>query len=702
MRLHRNGSLFLVSFLILFLEVSLIRWVSTEVRIFAYVHNLVLLACFLGVGVGAYLADRRAYLGLMVMTLALLLLLVTVPMAVTLGGMRVHPLRDIPTMLSVLPDSLIWYGAESGDILLLSAAGITMTLLVFALILIMFVPLGQILGMAFAGHPDVLFAYSLNVLASLAGVWSFNLLSLGWSPPWIWFVVVLAASCGLIRWSWSNASLLGCCAAVLAIMAVPPLLEPRRVFWSPYQKLEAITMTHEEGHDEYMIKVNNKGYMLLIDLSARHLGSHPDIFDLRDRRFGQYDIPYLFQERRDAVLIVGSGGGNDVAGALRNGAGRVTAVEIDPGIVRLGRDLHPESPYADPRVEVVIDDARSYFRRTGRRFDLISFGLLDAHTLSSSYNNTRLDHYVYTKEAFAEAKGLLREGGVLTVIFESQRAWMGHRIAGLLKEVFGGEPLAFKVRSDRRYGYGGDMFVACNHAPSMRAALAGHPDLQSFVEKNAIAAEAPRRLTTDDWPYFYLEEPRVPMMHLALSGILIALFAGLRFLVIPAGRTIRLHFFLLGAAFLLLEFQNISKMQLLLGSTWVVNSFAISAILVMILVANVVARRWRSLNPKHAYGGLFLSLLIVYLVPMDAFLGLPYAVRGLLASLLLSLPVLFAGIVFIDSFRKAPDRNLALGSNILGAGVGGIMESLSFVTGTHSLLVLVGGLYLLSLAGLRR
>src|SRR5580693_9358706 len=51
--------LILASFLTLFAEMALIRWISTEVRIFAYVKNLALLLCFLGFGVGCALARQR-------------------------------------------------------------------------------------------------------------------------------------------------------------------------------------------------------------------------------------------------------------------------------------------------------------------------------------------------------------------------------------------------------------------------------------------------------------------------------------------------------------------------------------------------------------------------------------------------------------------------------------------------------------------
>src|ERR1700722_20605676 len=53
------SSLFLASVLTLFAELALIRWIGTEVRVFAYVKNLALLLCFLGFGLGCALARPR-------------------------------------------------------------------------------------------------------------------------------------------------------------------------------------------------------------------------------------------------------------------------------------------------------------------------------------------------------------------------------------------------------------------------------------------------------------------------------------------------------------------------------------------------------------------------------------------------------------------------------------------------------------------
>ena len=71
--------LVLVSFLGLFVEMLMIRWVSSEVRIFAYFKNFVLVACFLGFGLGCYLCRRRVQLSAMIAPLLLLTVILKSP-----------------------------------------------------------------------------------------------------------------------------------------------------------------------------------------------------------------------------------------------------------------------------------------------------------------------------------------------------------------------------------------------------------------------------------------------------------------------------------------------------------------------------------------------------------------------------------------------------------------------------------------------
>ena len=137
--------------------------------------------------------------------------------------------------------------------------------------------------------------------------------------------------------------------------------------------------------------------------------------------------------------------GNDVAAALRNGAGRVEAVEIDPLILKLGRELHFEHPYQSPRVQVTINDARSYIENSHDQFDLIVFSLLDSHTTTSHFTNIRIDNYVYTREALQRAKQLLKPGGLFIVKFQVDTPWIAGRLYELLQLTFGQNPIQFQT-----------------------------------------------------------------------------------------------------------------------------------------------------------------------------------------------------------------------------------------------------------------
>src|SRR5260370_14193169 len=73
------AQLALVSVLGLFLELLMIRWISAEIPIFAYFKNFVLIACFLGFGLGCYLCRQRVNLLALLYPLGALVLLMKLP-----------------------------------------------------------------------------------------------------------------------------------------------------------------------------------------------------------------------------------------------------------------------------------------------------------------------------------------------------------------------------------------------------------------------------------------------------------------------------------------------------------------------------------------------------------------------------------------------------------------------------------------------
>jgi spermidine synthase len=696
-------AILLVSVLGLFLEMLLIRWIGTEVRIFAYLQNTVLVVCFLGLGLGLFTSRQPYTLRQMLIPLALLVLLLAVPLSRQVLGYASE-------LLSVLGDPVIWGelgGANLPKTLLYVTSGLAITAFVLALVLDMFVPLGRFLGRLMDDHPRIIAAYSANVAGSLLGIWLFVLVSSFYQPPVTWIAVVAVLTFVLMgrteRRQWLNLALL-VGVIVLAWFAgrVPGSVQ---VVWSPYQKLVTEKLPPVEGRaSEYLITVNNTGFQVMSDFS--HLGSdsHPGDATSQSGGLTQYDLPLRLHPNAKKYLIVGAGAGNDAAGGLRQKAEEIVAVEIDPAIIELGRLYHPEQPYSSPAVTVVSDDARSFFATSDERFDVIAFGLLDAHT-TTSLTNSRLDHYVYTRESIERARSLLAPGGIMTMTFLPQRFYIADRLAAVMREVFDEEPISFAVPVEGE-GWGYIMFVAGDLA-SARARMASDQQLAAYLDWSTRTLPVPSfpystRVATDDWPYIYLERPKIPVLYFLLAGLMVGIMVwSTRRWRVPGLRArwgqSHWHFFFLGAAFLLLEVQNISKASVVLGNTWQVNAVIVSGVLSMALLANLIVHKVPRLPLGPVYVALLGTCLGLYFVDLARFAFLPYAAKALIVGALTTMPALFSGIVFIRSFAIVPRKDLALGANMIGSMVGALLQSVTFLAGIKALLLLVAGLYALSL-----
>ncbi len=171
------------SLLSLFFELLMIRWISSEIRIFAYFKNFVLVACFLGFGLGCYLSRRRANLLAMLVPLLSLTLIVTFPWP----GLRVL-MRSIPAFVGASSESNLW-GAPAEFSFPLLAAAIAVIVPIFSLICFSLIPLGQLVGWYLENSGSGILAYTLNVLASLLGILLYTLLCFFYQPPVMWFLV---------------------------------------------------------------------------------------------------------------------------------------------------------------------------------------------------------------------------------------------------------------------------------------------------------------------------------------------------------------------------------------------------------------------------------------------------------------------------------------------------------------------------------
>jgi hypothetical protein len=694
---NREFGLFLISFVGLFLELLLIRWVTTEINIFAYLQNTILVVCFMGFGMGCMTSRQPIDLRRPLFSLLLLVLLMAIPYSR-------EALGKISLMFSVLDDFVVWHMALSEhplETVFNVSVGLAVTFFLMLIVWGIFIPVGRILGRLMDSHPNPIGAYSINIAGSLIGIWAFTLLSVYYQPPFVWFVVVAASLVPFLAKRGKESLFNGLALSAMIVLAWFAGRDPsaKDFFWSPYQKLVLRPIAGEGTPENYTVSVNNTFYLLMTKYDESIIKSRPDLYPPKMIGLSQYDIPPLLHSDPQKVLIVGSGGGNDVAGALRRGVRDITAVEIDPAIIELGRKFHGDKPYASPHVKVINDDARSFFATTEERYDLISFGLLDSHT-TTSMTNARLDHYVYTEEALRKVKKLLRDDGIITLAFEAFKPFIADRIATMLLRVFEQEPFSFRIPGSG-YGPGGRIFVVGN-LDMVRRQLAANQYLSTLISdlQTQFPAEFTYTtpVTTDDWPYLYLPSRKIPTLFYLLGVLILGLYGYTQWRfdlgsVVGKWKMPHWHFFFLGAGFLLLEVQNISKAAVVLGNTWWVNSVIISGILLMVLAANLTAFKFPRAPLPLFYVGLIGSCIALYFVDLSVFAFLPYFQKASVVALLAGTPIFFSGVIFIRSFAVVPDRDVALGANLIGAMIGGLLQSLTFVTGIKALLLIVALLY---------
>ena len=697
---NQTWGLFLISILGLFLETLFIRWIGTEIRIFAYLQNTILVVCFLGLGIGMFTSSRSIEIKQSLIPLTVFLVLMSIPLTrVALGSTS--------EMLSTLDDLVIWSNAAAvglGNRIVLLIAGLALTYGVLILIVDTFVPLGRILGRLINANPKPIWAYSVNIFGSILGTWLFVLLSFFYQPPFLWFLITAALLAVFIFWSNRDKRLNFALLGLILLFSwfasqVPGAL---KVVWSPYQKL-VVRETVGDEIGNYVVEVNNSSYQDIMDLSDPYVSANPEIFPPEFKGLSQYDIPLLLHPNPKSFLVVGSGTGNDVAAALRHDVSSVTAVEIDPAIISIGQELHPEQPYSSPQVTIINDDARSFFATSEEKYDVISFGLLDSHT-TTSLTNARLDHYVYTRESLMQAKSRLNKGGVLSLTFYAQRLFIADRMQRALEEVFDQPPLIF-VAEPNAYGRGGVMFIT-GDLENIQNQLKENTRLAAYIKQQQatynLQLAQTTKIITDDWPYLYLETQKIPTLYYLLVGVMILIFVR-SYRKWKASENPSLinrtfwHFFFLGAAFLLLEVQNISKASVVLGNTWQVNVVIISSVLGLALVANWIAYKFPKIPIVPVYILLIATAVGLYFVDLARFGFLPYPVKALIVGSLTSLPMLFSGVIFVRSFAIAEDKSNALGANLIGALVGALLQSVTFVVGIKALLLLVAALYFLSL-----
>lgn len=661
--------IFLLSFAMLFFELLCIRWIPSYVRYLSYFNNFILLASFLGIGLGI-LAARRKRFWFPPFPLMLLILVITI-------GLNKFEFRITSTQV-------LYFGGAVVD--QLEAENALVLPLVFGLVAASFIPLGRSFGLLFA-ELRPLTAYTFDIIGSLAGIAIFSFIAYFTLPPLAWFgiLAVLILLLSSKRW------LMLLCTVILLIPTLIIVWQLQNgAYWSPYYKI----VLYPASPRGYVVNVNNTGHQAMIPWQYK---------EPLYRRMYEIFPKGSFKH----ALILGAGTGSDTATALAHGVSSITAVEIDPTIQQLGAKLNPDQPYSDPRVHVVIEDGRTFLQNSTEKYDLIIFALPDSLTLTSSNTTLRLESFLLTQDALKAAKARLSDHGLLVLYNYYREQWLVEKLADMAGNTFNQQPFVttYGVSGRAAVIMAGPMLATL--PPGKYGPYKEHPPApgdpariigEGFFPLNNI------RPATDNWPFLYLHDVSFPIIY--IEGLaMVLLFALLGVGTLAPRRTLKRfdwHMFFLGVAFMLLETKSLTTFALLFGSTWLVNSLVFFAILSSVLLAVLINSRLKVRRIGIWYILLFGVLLLNVLLPPEALLlGNPVA-RYLLASILAFAPVFMANIIFANAFRDSETADIAFASNLLGIMIGGMLEYFSMLIGYRLLLIPVIVFYFAALLLRRR
>jgi hypothetical protein len=638
-----------LSMLTLFLELALIRWTAANNVHLANITNFVLLASFLGIGVGFLLAHSSRNL---------------FPLAPTALAVLVAFALIFPVRLVTLRGSHEFEGLSGHHPL---SQWVSLPV-IFALVVLVMAGLGQALARTFAQFKP-LDAYRFDIIGSIAGIVLFSALSFIGLPPIAWGAVVATMFVLLlgIRERWWQWVVIG---AVVVMLLVESLSSVD--IWSPYYKVTTSHVTSTvDGHSYHGLAVsaNNIPYQTLYSISTLH----------RIESFYFFAYRHVTRSSLSNVLVIGAGTGNDVGVALSEGARHVDAVEIDPELVALGKQYNPEHAYESPRVSTYVDDGRAFLQDTNKRYSLILYALPDSQTaLTGQSAPVGLENYLLTTQAIQDARFHLAPGGTF-VMYNYYQLFLLDRYATTIDHVFGSRPCV-EV---------GNTLSGREQAVLTVAADGDTPDCSSFWNGHQVAS------VPDDRPYPYLPIPSIPNFYLLVVGLILA--ASLLVVRVAGGPFKKMaqfvDLFWMGAAFLLLESKNIVQFALLFGTTWFVNSLVFAGVLLSVYAAVETARHVRLPRPMLLYCALLVALGVSFVIPQGSLLGLPVVLRFVAATALAFTPIFVANLVFAQRFKDVGSSTTAFGANLLGAIVGGVLEYLSLITGFRFLLVVVAVLY---------
>lgn len=434
--------------------------------------------------------------------------------------------------------------------------------------------------------------------------------------------------------------------------------------WDPFARVDVVE-TNDATQKLVFADGGAGSYMLRFEGETQPIAEQKDALEF---------IPFTLRPGA-RTLILGAGAGRDVALALLAGSREITALEVNPAMVKATRRFAEFNGqiYDRPGVRLEIGDARTFVERSPEQYDLIYLNLVYSQAQPPA-SQALVESYIFTREAFRAYLSRLAPGGHLAIV--AHNALEGSRAALTALQALEdmGTPvpqgldrvallMQYNVDPTQRFSIliVGQKDLSEDELDILTAGIQRVPDMQAlfmpggfelpfqplrtgmstieqFDSEDTTYNLAP---TSDDSPFFFKLDPGLPgpiqsaltaAISLAIALALIAVWP------ITAARSaaeawewlaLVAYVALIGVGFMLIEIPLIQRFQLLLGQPMLAVVAVLGTMLLASGLGSLVSQRWPLPRlPQRV----LIAALSVSGIALAYWWALPWIVRAALAA----------------------------------------------------------------------
>ena len=193
--------------------------------------------------------------------------------------------------------------------------------------------------------------------------------------------------------------------------------------WNSFGKTDLINLKFDDGTESQVMFIDGAAGTDVININEliqdsvkmnRELSKFPAVFSMN----------FLRKDEKDTVLVIGPGGGIDIAASWFMGFDFIEAVEVNPSFVDLMNIYNPSTFSEKENIKIFINEGRNFIRNRKGKYDAILLTIPVTKSTRGADFYGLTENYLFTVEALSDyLEGLTEEGTLFFTMHGKQEVY---------------------------------------------------------------------------------------------------------------------------------------------------------------------------------------------------------------------------------------------------------------------------------------